>query len=79
MGLVFRARETARGRIVALKQLLHGPASTPQDFERFRIEAQAAARLAHPHIVPVLQVGECEGRPYFTMQYIEGITLAQAG
>ena len=77
MGVVSRAREIARGRIVALKRLLRGPASTPQDLERFRIEALAAARLAHPHIVPVFQVGECDGQPYFTMQYIEGTTLAQ--
>ena len=68
MGVVSRAREIARGRIVALKRLLRGPASTPQDLERFRIEALAAARLAHPHIVPVFQVGECDGQPYFTMQ-----------
>jgi hypothetical protein len=77
MGVVSRARETARGRIVALKQLLRGPAATPQDIDRFRVESQAAARLAHPHIVPVLQVGECDGHPYFTMQYIEGTTLAR--
>ena len=77
MGVVSRAREIARGRIVALKRLLRGPASTPQDLERFRIEALAAARLAHPHIVPVFQVGECDGQPFFTMQYVEGTTLAQ--
>ncbi len=77
MGVVARARELARGRIVALKRLLHGPEATPQDLERFRVEAQAAARLAHPHVVPVFQVGECEDQPYFTMQYIEGTTLAQ--
>ena len=77
MGVVSRAREIARGRIVALKRLLRGPESTPQDLERFRIEALAAARLAHPHIVPVFQVGEFDGQPYFTMQYIEGTTLAR--
>ena len=77
MGVVSRAREIARGRIVALKRLLRGPESAPQDLERFRIEALAAARLAHPHIVPVFQVGECDGQPYFTMQYIEGTTLAR--
>jgi serine/threonine protein kinase len=76
MGVVSRAREIARGRTVALKRLLRGPHSTPSDVERFRHEAQAAARLAHPHIVPVFQVGDCDGQPYFTMQYIEGTTLA---
>ena len=49
----------------------------PPEFERFRVEALAAARLAHPHIVPVFQVGECDGQPYFTMQYIKGTTLAR--
>jgi hypothetical protein len=77
MGVVWRAREIARDRIVALKRLLRGPASAPQDLERFRVEALAAARLAHPHIVPVFQVGEHDGHPYFTMQYIEGSTLAR--
>jgi serine/threonine-protein kinase len=77
MGVVFRAREAARGRIVALKRLLHGTASTPHDIERFRVESRAAALLAHPHIVPVLQVGEQDGEPYFTMQYVEGTTLAR--
>jgi serine/threonine-protein kinase len=77
MGIVWRARELARDRIVALKQLVRGQASTPQDIERFRVESQAAAGLAHPHIVPVFQAGECGGQPYFTMQYIEGTTLAR--
>jgi hypothetical protein len=77
MGVVSRAREIARGRIVALKRLLRGPESTPHDLERFRVETQAAARLAHAHIVPVFQVGEYDGQPYFTMQYIEGTTLAR--
>jgi serine/threonine-protein kinase len=77
MGVVWRACELARDRIVALKQLVRGPAATQQDIERFRVETQAAALLAHPHIVPVFQVGECDGQPYFTMQYIEGTTLAR--
>ena len=77
MGVVYRAREIERGRTVALKRLLRGPESTPRDLERFRIEALAAARLAHPHIVPVFQVGESDGQPYFTMQYVEGTTLAR--
>ena len=77
MGVVFRARELGRGRIVALKRLLRGAGSRAQDVERFRVEAMAAADLAHPHIVPVFQVGEHEGQPFFTMQYIEGTTLAR--
>jgi serine/threonine-protein kinase len=77
MGVVARARDVVRGRVVALKRLLGGPESTPQDIERFRVETLAASRLAHPHIVPVFQAGECGGQPYFTMQLIEGTTLAR--
>jgi eukaryotic-like serine/threonine-protein kinase len=77
MGVVTRARELARGRVVALKRLLGGSESAPEDIERFRAESRAASRLAHPHVVPVLQVGECDGHPYFTMQYVEGTTLAK--
>ena len=77
MGIVSRAREITRGRVVAIKRLLRGPDSTAQDIERFRLEAQSASRLAHPHVVPVFQVGECEDLPFFTMQYVEGTTLAR--
>jgi tRNA A-37 threonylcarbamoyl transferase component Bud32 len=77
MGVVFRAREPGRERIVALKRLLRGTGSSVQDLERFRVEAMAAAHLAHPHVVPVFQVGELEGQPFFTMQYVEGTTLAR--
>jgi serine/threonine-protein kinase len=77
MGVVSRARELERGRIVALKRLLRGAGSSAHDVERFRAEAMAASHLAHPHIVPVFQVGESEDQPFFTMQYIEGTTLAR--
>jgi eukaryotic-like serine/threonine-protein kinase len=77
MGVVSRARDVERVRIVALKRLLRGPDSTTAELERFRVESLAAARLAHPHIVPVFQVGECDGQPFFTMQYIKGTTLAR--
>ena len=77
MGIVYRAREHHRGRIVALKRLLRGAGSSVHDVDRFRVEALAASRLAHPHVVPVFQVGDCDGQPYFTMQFIEGTTLAR--
>jgi eukaryotic-like serine/threonine-protein kinase len=77
MGVVSRAREVARGRVVAIKRLLRGPDATLHDIERFRLEAQAASRLAHPHVVPVFHVGECDDQPFFTMQYVEGTTLAR--
>jgi len=76
MGVVYRAREQGRDRIVALKRLLRGPGSSSRDVERFRAEATAASHLAHPHVVPVFQVGDHAGLPYFTMQYVEGTTLA---
>ncbi len=77
MGVVALAREHGRDRVVALKRLLRGPDSTSQDLDRFRTETMAASRLAHPHIVPVFRVGEHEGQPFFTMQFIEGTTLAR--
>ncbi|MDR3619465.1 MAG: serine/threonine-protein kinase [Paludisphaera borealis] len=76
MGVVFLAREPGRDRTVALKRLLRGLGSSPRDVERFRAEATAASHLAHPHIVPVFRVGDHAGQPYFTMQYVEGATLA---
>jgi eukaryotic-like serine/threonine-protein kinase len=77
MGIVSRARQVTGGRVVAIKRLLRGPEATSQDVERFRLEAQSASRLAHPHIVPVFHVGDCEDQPFFTMQYVEGTTLAR--
>jgi serine/threonine-protein kinase len=74
---VYRARQLGLDREVAVKMILRGQLASPLDRERFRAEAESAARLDHPNIVPVYEVGESEGRPFFSMKYIAGQTLSQ--
>jgi serine/threonine-protein kinase len=76
MGIVFRARHLRLNRLVALKMLLGGEYARPQDLARFQREVEAEAGLRHPHIVQVHDVGEHDGRLYFTMEFIEGGSLA---
>ncbi|MES1155495.1 MAG: serine/threonine-protein kinase, partial [Pseudorhodoplanes sp.] len=76
MGVVFRAHEPAANRDVALKMLKDGEHAAHEDVVRFMGEARAAAALSHEGIVPVLDVGEIDGRAYFTMELMPGGSLA---
>jgi hypothetical protein len=77
MGVVYKARQVALKRTVAVKMLLGGSHAGPEELARFRNEALAVARLAHPNIVQVYEVGEHQGQPCFALEYVEGGTLAQ--
>src|SRR5271166_3040370 len=76
MGVVYRAWHLRLNRAVALKMLLAGPCARPEELGRFQREAEAVAALNHPNIVQVYDVGDVEGRPYFTMELVEGGNLA---
>jgi serine/threonine-protein kinase len=76
VGVVYEARHLRLGRQVALKMLLAGSYAGPHEQERFQREAEAVAGLRHANIVQVYDVGEVDGRPYFTMELVEGGNLA---
>ena len=76
MGVVYKARQGALNRTVALKMIPNAAFAATQDLARLRGEALAAARLNHPNIVPIYEVGEHNGQPWFSMQFVEGETLA---
>ncbi len=77
VGVVYRARHRALNRLVALKMILAGPHLAPETRQRFRVEAQAIARLQHSNIVQVHEVGEQAGCPYLALELVEGQNLAR--
>ncbi len=77
MGVVFKARQRTLNRIVALKMMRSGSLASEPEVKRFRSEAQAVARLQHPNVVAIHEVGEQDGQFFFSMDYIEGKNLAE--
>lgn len=77
MGVVYKARQKSLNRIVALKMVREAHLASDADHARFQAEAESAARLNHPNIVTVYEVGTVEGQAYFCMEYVEGPTLAE--
>lgn len=75
MAVVYKARQVGLNRLVALKMILAANLARPELRERFRTEAATVANLKHPHIVQVHDIGEHEGRPYFSLEFVEGGTL----
>jgi serine/threonine protein kinase/WD40 repeat protein len=78
MGCVYKARQVKPERIVAVKTLDRGAYVGPDELGRFRKEPEAVARLQHPNIVQIYEMGEHEGRPFFSMEFIDGESLAKA-
>ena len=76
MGVVYKARQEKLNRLVALKMVLAGAHASAEQLARFYTEAEAVARLQHPNIVQIFDVGEFEGLPFFSLEYVDGGTLA---
>lgn len=77
MGVVYQAWQATVNRIVAVKMILAGAQATPQDLARFRVEAEAVARLQHAHIIQIYEVGQQEQCPFIVLEYVAGGSLAQ--
>ena len=77
MGVVYKARDLKLDRIVAIKTIAEGRHATPDQLDRFQAEAHAVARLRHPNIIAIHAIGEHENRPYLSLEFAEGGSLAQ--
>jgi hypothetical protein len=77
MGVVYRARQVGLNRVVALKMILSGEYAGAEELARFQAEAEAIARLHHPNIVQIHEVGEHNGRPFFSLEYCPSGNLAR--
>jgi WD40 repeat protein len=77
MGVVYKARHLTLKRTVALKMVLAGGHAGPRELARFRIEGEAVARLQHPNIVQIHEVGVADGHPYCALEFVEGSNLAR--
>src|SRR5947199_202489 len=75
MGIVYRARQIALKRVVALKMILAGSHDGPKERASFRTEAEAIARLQHPNIVQIYDIAEHDGLPYFSLEFVDGPSL----
>jgi serine/threonine-protein kinase len=76
MGVVYKARQRGLNRLVALKMVLSASRASADELARFHVEAEAVARLDHPNIVKIYDVGQRDGLPFFALEYVEGGTLA---